>query len=133
MASMWTYVQATGRLLHDGTLIGLAYSGRAEGHNNPDYQQVINSGPIPRGFYTIAPARDLAGGPHGPYVLPLEPDEDNLMFGRGGFLIHGDSIQAPGTASHGCIIAARVLREQIGKSLDRRLCVVKEDPTEVVA
>jgi hypothetical protein len=46
------------------------------------------------------------------------------MFGRSGFLIHGDSIIRPGTASRGCIILAREIREQIAASGDADLEVV---------
>jgi len=37
------------------------------------------------------------------------------MFGRRGFLIHGDSKLHPGTASKGCIILPRWARELIVK------------------
>lgn len=40
------------------------------------------------------------------------------MFGREGFLIHGDSIVHMGQASHGCIILPRSIREQIAASGD---------------
>lgn len=40
------------------------------------------------------------------------------------FRIHGDSIRAPGTASHGCIILPRAIRDRIWASGDRALQVV---------
>jgi len=46
------------------------------------------------------------------------------MFGRSNFLIHGDSVVHPGTASEGCIIAARYIREDIAKSPVKVLAVV---------
>ena len=61
---------------------------------------------------------------HGPYVLPLTPDPENLMYGRDGFLIHGDSITNPGSASEGCIILPRSARTMIAASGDNRLEVV---------
>lgn len=112
---MWTYQQATGRLLRDSELVGIGYSGHEEGRNAPDKQAVIGIGPIPRGTYEIGDPHDTSS--HGPYVMRLTAADGNEMFGRDGFLIHGDSKLAPGTASHGCIILSRDVREQIGKSL----------------
>ena len=43
------------------------------------------------------------------------------MFGRDGFLIHGDSIVHTGQASQGCIILPRSIREQIAASEDDEL------------
>src|ERR1035437_2005502 len=105
----WTYEQATGKLLHDGDLVATGYSGAGGGKNNPTTQDVHNVGPIPIGHYTIEAPVDTVT--HGPYVLRLEPDLANEMFGRAGFLIHGDSVVHPGTASEGCIIQARTVRE----------------------
>jgi len=53
----------------------------------------------------------------------LSPHPDNEMFGRGSFRIHGDSIKNPGTASHGCIIAPRSVREKIIAGTDKKLIV----------
>jgi len=60
---------------------------------------------------------------HGPYVLPLTPSLNNQMFGRSGFLIHGDSVVNPGTASEGCIILPRAVRQQIWGAGDHVLQV----------
>jgi hypothetical protein len=46
------------------------------------------------------------------------------MFGRSGFLMHGDNIRLPGTASEGCIILPRDLREAIWNSADHTLEVI---------
>lgn len=120
---MWRYVQATGELLLDGEHAGAGYSGFGAGRNNPSAQTLSNIGPLPEGFYAIGEPTDLNGGAHGPFVLPLTPEPDTQTFGRSGFLIHGDSIGHPGTASHGCIILARVLRERIAASGDAVLYV----------
>jgi hypothetical protein len=48
------------------------------------------------------------------------------MFGRTGFLIHGDAVHAPGTASEGCVILSRTTREQIWESHDHVLQVVDQ-------
>lgn len=119
---MWTYEQRTGRILQDGEYVATGYAGKGDGINNPDMQDVHNVGPIPRGGYRVcAPVNTNT---HGPYVLRLEPDPANEMFGRSGFLIHGDSVKHPGTASEGCIIQARATRELVWESGDHQLEVV---------
>ena len=79
-------------------------------------------GPLPRGRYTIGKPRK---GPS-PFSLPLMPAADNEMCGRGDFLIHGDSIAAPGNASHGCIIMSRPDREHIAATGVKQLVVVDQ-------
>ena len=119
---MWTYLQSTGELLHDDKHVAFGYSGApGAAKNNPSMQNVHNTGPIPRGIYEIGEPEDTQA--HGPFVLPLTPHADNQMFGRAGFLIHGDSIQHPGTASQGCIILARLFRLRIAQSGDQHLLV----------
>lgn len=119
---MWTYEQLTGRLRNaTGDLVGVGYSGKNAGKNAPSAQRIHNVGPIPRGQYRIQAPQDTVT--HGPFVLPLIADPANEMFGRYGFLIHGDSVVNPGTASEGCIILARDVREAIWASLDRDLAV----------
>lgn len=128
---MWTYEQASGKFSQDGVYLVTGYSGwddgdnisePGEGKNNPDMQAVKNIGPIPVGQYTIGPAYDTAT--HGPIVMRLTPKQGTETFGRSGFLIHGDSLRAPGTASHGCIILPRKIREQVASSGDTDLEVV---------
>lgn len=116
---MWTYQQSTGEIsLDGGAPQGRGYSGFGAGKNNPALEDEADIGPIPRGRYKIGEPEDLDGGLHGPFVLPLIPDPANEMFGRSGFLIHGDSISHPGMASRGCIILERAIREQIAASGD---------------
>ena len=119
---MWKYDQSSGNLDHDGTPVGAGYSGAGIYKNDPVAQNRHNEGPIPRGLYTIESPRDTQS--HGPYVLPLTPDAGNDMEGRSGFLMHGDSVAHPGTASQGCIIMPRAIREQVWQSGDRALEVV---------
>lgn len=119
---MWTYEQLTGRLLHYGAEVAIGYAGAGDGKNNPDMQGVHNVGPLPVGRYTICAPCDTQT--HGPYVLRLTPDAKNDMCGRAGFLIHGDSVQHPGTASQGCIIMPRAVRERVWNSGDRDFEVV---------
>jgi hypothetical protein len=119
----WIYEQQTGKFYHNETYEATGYAGRDEGKNNPDMQNVKGIGPIPRGWYTIHPPRD--SDMVGPYALPLVPDPDNNMFGRASFYIHGDSIQHPGSASHGCIVQKTFVRIKIWQTLDHRLEVVR--------
>ncbi len=56
-------------------------------------------------------------------VMALDPDPGNQMFGRDGFLIHGDNMAMNHTASEGCIILGRPIREQIADSADRVIVV----------
>lgn len=118
----WDYEQSSGQLSKDGVQVAVGYSGAGEGKNNPAMQSVPNVGPIPLGSYTAGDPYDTMT--HGPFVLRLTPSPANDMFGRAGFLIHGDSVVAPGTASEGCIILDRAVREQIAASADRDVEVV---------
>lgn len=118
----WIYEQATGRLLHDGERVAIGYSGAGDCKNDPSAQDVHNAGPIPRGTYTINAPVDTVT--HGPYVLRLDPDPANDMCGRAGFLIHGDSVVHPGTASQGCIIMPKMVRQNVWDSGDHNLEVV---------
>lgn len=118
----WRYRQSTGALSLDGEHVADGYAGKGDGKNNPDMQDAHNVGPLPRGLYTIGEPCDTQT--HGPYVLRLTPDGANEMCGRAGFLIHGDSSSHPGSASEGCIIMPRAVREQIWDSGDRDLEVL---------
>jgi len=120
---MWTFIQQTGAILRDGQPQGTGYSGAAAGKNNPAMQADHNVGPIPLGFYTISGL--IKDDPVcGEYVLVLVPDAANEMFGRDGFRWHGDSIEHPGQASHGCIVSARPLRVSAWEGTDHNLQVV---------
>jgi hypothetical protein len=70
---------------------------------------------------------------HGPYVLTLQPAASTKTFDRSEFRMHGDSKEAPGCASEGCVIMPRPVREQVWKSGDPALEVVAEIPTPVPA
>jgi hypothetical protein len=124
---MWTYAQSTGALLHDGDPVATGYSGADNGKNNPEMQAIHNVGPIPQGGWTIV-GPPVNTPDHGPYVLRLEPAVGTKTFGRSGFLMHGDSIESPGCASHGCVIMPRSVREQVWASGDTELEVVPALP-----
>ncbi|MFM2479936.1 tlde1 domain-containing protein [Celerinatantimonas sp. YJH-8] len=100
------------------------YSGQGRGKNNPEMQNIKSTGPIPRGKYTIigTPFKH----PHtGIYTLRLQPNASNIMFGRDGFMIHGDSRAHPGQASEGCIILPFWVRKSIWMSNEREIEVVE--------
>lgn len=110
--SAWTYVQKTGALLRNDQPVATGYSGFDNGKNNPDMQAVPNVGPIPQGTWTIV-GPPFNSPEHGPYVMRLVPDKNTHTFGRSGFLMHGDSIEAPGCGSRGCIVMPRTIRELV--------------------
>jgi hypothetical protein len=122
---MWKYRQSTGELFDAADeLAATGYSGSPEGKNDPDKQSTPDVGPIPRGTYTIG--EPFSSSLHGPFAMEMQPDPTNEMFGRSGFLMHGDSLEHPGCASEGCIIMPRDVREQkVWNSGDHRLEVVE--------
>jgi hypothetical protein len=121
---MMTYSQSTGELRDaGGELLGIGYSGNGGGMNNPDMQAVKDVGPIPRGLWLIEDPFDDPGG-KGPLVFRLEPTPTTDVCGRSGFLIHGDNAALDHSASEGCIVLARVIRDRISQSPDRDLTVV---------
>jgi len=107
-------------LTHNGASIGTGYSGTGLGRNNPAYEAVKNTGPIPKGTYSIGAA--YTDATKGPVVMRLTPSGGQDMHGRDAFLIHGDN--ARNDASEGCIILSRAIRDQISASSDRTLSVV---------
>lgn len=123
----WTYIQQNGRLYGPtGKLVGIGYSGRGAGLNNPAADMIHRVGPIPCGTYTIGAPLDPPD--HlGPLAMPLTPGAGNVMFGRSGFYVHGDNAALNHTASDGCVILPRGFRQMIADSEDRALRVVATD------
>ncbi|MFX1676027.1 DUF2778 domain-containing protein [Paraburkholderia sp. A2WS-5] len=119
----WTYNQRTGELSRNGTLYGRGYSGHGIGRDNPTMERIANTGPIPAGTYSIsAPFIH----PHsGSYTMRLTPNNGTNTHGRSGLMIHGDSVARPGTASEGCVVLNRALRNQIWSSGDHTLEVTR--------
>jgi uncharacterized protein RhaS with RHS repeats len=132
----WIYHQGSGQLQHtdsngNTTNAGSGYAGYGPGLNNPAMQDVSGnrpnpSGPLPQGTYTIGPQQDnrTNDGHNLPGSMRLYPDQNNEMFDRGGFLIHGDNANGNNSASEGCPIFNRNIRNQIGSSGDHTLRVV---------
>lgn len=125
----WVYAQATGRLwLRDegtaekASAVGRGYSGAPPYVNQSDAEARVALGPIPRGSYRlVGPFNHVRLGPQ---VFYLEPARGNAMFGRSGFFIHGDNEHGNQTASHGCIILGRAVRDKIALEGVRSLSVV---------
>ncbi|NML30786.1 tlde1 domain-containing protein [Paraburkholderia antibiotica] len=115
----WVYDQSSGRLSRGSATYQHGYSGRGTGKNNPAMQGMPSMGPIPRGTYSIgAPFTH----PHaGTYAMRLTPGSGTYTYGRSGFMIHGDSIAHPGSASDGCVIERMEIRRQIWSSGDHTL------------
>src|SRR5262245_57076034 len=118
----WIWKQTAGELWHGDAFIARGYSGYESGKNNPAWQHEPNVGPIPQGTWSIGAPRQTQT--HGPYVLPLTPEQETDTFGRSAFLIHGDSVAHPGTASRGCIILPRPVRETIWLSGEHVIAVI---------
>jgi len=117
---MWTYSIRSGELRHDGRKIATGYSGKSgECRNNPDAITKHDCGPIPSGIWLIGWHYDDPR--RGPITIRLDPAPTTILYGRSGFLIHGDNAQHD--ASTGCIILDRMTREQIVSSDDRLLMV----------
>jgi hypothetical protein len=119
----WFYSQSSGNLSLNGQFVATGYSGHGEGCCNPTLQDDAMVGPIPRGIYTIG--AEFTDPEKGPLVMHLLPAPQNTMFGRSGFLIHGDNAQRNRSASEGCIILDHPFRQQISDSQDRQLIVTE--------
>lgn len=91
-------------------LIAYGYSGKGEARNNPACQGEKGLGPIPRGMWK------LSASVHHPRLgaeaIPLSPIGHDAL-GRSGFFIHGDNQLRNFSASSGCIILDRRIREAI--------------------
>lgn len=107
------YEQATGLLLLDLgrgiTQRYVGYSGHGIGRNNPRLDWAKQSGPIPKGLWTLGRAQ--AHPRLGPVAIPLWPAPGTDTHGRSGFFIHGDN--ARNDASQGCIILPRQARDRL--------------------
>lgn len=119
----WVYHSDSGELYApDGVFEGKCYSGRGFGLDNPAAEKMAGVGPIPRGEYHIGLPQNPVG--HlGPLAMPLLPTAATNDFGRNGFFMHGDNMSLDHSASHGCIVAGRSIREMVAVSTDRTLIV----------
>jgi hypothetical protein len=89
---------------------GFGYSGAAGYLNDQMFQDYRFSGPLPAGTYTIT---EIYNDPRrGASTCVLTPAASNEMFGRSGFLIHGDTTPPSHSASDGCIVTPLWVRQQ---------------------
>lgn len=95
------------------------YSGRGVCLNDPDAEDIVGQGPIPKGVYRL---RLMA---HRRFKAPAffcDPDEATREvlreYGRSGFWIHGDNAAGNRTASHGCIILAASARQSVVRLME---------------
>jgi lipoprotein-anchoring transpeptidase ErfK/SrfK len=119
---MLKWSQSKGELTKNGEFWARGYSGHGDGINNPAYQQVHDVGPLPQGQYKILPPTNSPRT--GPFTLPLIALDIDKCFGRSDFRIHGDNAQGNQSASHGCIILPRAVRERINGEIDRTIEVI---------
>jgi hypothetical protein len=125
---MWTFNSSTGDLFApDLTKVERGYAGgnlgkNPEGINNKAYQYTKFIGPLPVGWYTFGTA--VEGSHLGPLAIPLTPDAENDMRGRGDFYLHADTIGHPRCASEGCIVMSHTTRLLVNQSDDKRLQVI---------
>jgi hypothetical protein len=126
---LWEYSQSQGTLWYfppeggAATLISTGgYAGNGVYLNDGTAQGRSREGPLPVGTYTIEDQRFSRNT--GAAAMPLTPDPGNNTFGRSSFQIHGDNGRGDRSASEGCIIKPRSVRDLIQQSTDRVLRVV---------
>lgn len=120
---VWTYHQRTGELWRNGAKVATGYSGNGQGLNNPDMENVRAIGPIPKGRWQMDGVYNSAKV--GPYAIILDPVSGTETFGRSAFRVHGDNSKGNRSASNGCIIMPRSVREMMWQFKDHILDVVE--------
>jgi len=115
----WKFSQVNGRVWDsNGSLLGQGYAGRDAGKNNPAMENVKGIGPLPHGLWK--PVELFEVHPTvGKFAVRVEPADDETLqrvigYGRDpkSFFMHGDSVEHPGLASHGCMVEQRPVRER---------------------
>lgn len=112
----------TGELHGDFTWVARGYSGRDRWTNDPRSDGLAGSGPLPRGEWTTGEA--FLHARLGPVCIPLQPSPLTDAKGRSGFFIHGDNSRGDRSASSGCIIVGRSVREMIAQYKGATLAVI---------
>jgi RHS repeat-associated protein len=86
------------------------------GKNNPDWNDVPNLGPLPRGNYGIGQTADSKKTGKGTITLTFHNETTDpwpKKRGKRTMRIHGDSDRHPGKASEGCIVIKSDVRRSI--------------------
>jgi len=121
-------VQNTGEFFINGIKEGTGFAGAPDYINNPAAQCLQDLGPLPKGWYIMTDG-DNAVTKHS---IRLTPTDGTDMCGRHSMLIHGDSIDAPGTGSQGCIILRVDIRLKILKIIEDNRLKNKKTLLEVI-
>ncbi|MDR3392467.1 MAG: DUF2778 domain-containing protein [Sulfuriferula sp.] len=103
---------------HDVGFVGMGYSGHQDSLNDIHKQNLQGIGPLPAGLYVIS---KIYNDPErGRNTWVLTPDPRNKMYGRSGFLVHGDTPAQAHSASDGCIIMPYWVRclGQVGDEIE---------------
>ena len=87
----------------------VGYSGRGSYINDSSGESFVGLGPIPIGQWRIgAPVNHPRLGPQ---AIPLH--RAAIPYGRSGFYIHGDNSRGDFSASNGCIVLRRDVRDAV--------------------
>jgi len=108
------------------SVVGQGYAGYGDGLNNPDMQNVENTGPLPEGVYMIGKQQDNKTG-NGTLLrgsMRLTPTMLSRMFKRNGFLMHRGNMTKK-NSSKGCIVQTEAALNAVGASNDKTLVVVQ--------
>lgn len=121
------YSQGSGLLyLEDGdgsrAVLARGYSGHGRFRDCPEAENKPGLGPIPRGVWKVE--RPVHHIRLGPLAFPLNPVGHDAHH-RSEFFIHGDNSRGDGSASTGCIICPRGVRECIASLRINTLDVIE--------
>lgn len=113
----FVYEQSTGTIaIRNGdfeTPLASGYAGRHDHLNDPQSDHLHSLGPLPKGEYEMEVKRhDRFASP----AIRLTPVKGE-MHGRSGFWIHGDNARGDRTASSGCPIFPKPVRELIATAI----------------
>lgn len=113
------FSQSSGKITDDnGKLIATGWAGHGLGKNNPDWENVHDVGPLPKGLYRVGAWGDHP--PLGPNSAPLTQVAGGT-YGRSGMYIHGPGTTDYGQESKGCIVVPH----------DERLRIITLNPNTV--
>lgn len=111
---LYRYNSETGDFFKLCVKVGHGYSGFGMYRDCPDAEHLRALGPIPRGKYLIGvPHHSKKVGPVAMFLVPL----GHAAHGRTALMIHGDNRDH--TASRGCIILPRTVRDEIAAEVRR--------------